>query len=136
MIVDTSALVAVAYREPGYEPIRDALLSESGRISAPVLVEFHRVTSLDGNRPNPEAVLVIESFTSAQIEIVPFGIAAAMVAVDANPVHGSGNGRGGRLNMLDLMVYGMAKVDGLPILFTGKDFPLTDAQLHPASRLW
>jgi ribonuclease VapC len=37
--------------------------------------------------------------------------------------------------MLDLMVYGMAKTMSLPILCTGKDFSVTDAAVHPASRI-
>lgn len=134
MIVDTSALVAVTYREPEYEAIREALLAEPGWIPAPVLVEFHRVTSLADNMPNHEAAAVIATALASMIEIAPFDSVIAEAAVAANSSYGSGNGRGGKLNMLDLMVYGAAKTTGRPILCTGKDFASTDAAIHPASR--
>jgi ribonuclease VapC len=48
----------------------------------------------------------------------------------------SANGRGGRLNLLDLMVYAAARRTGLPILCTGADFAASGAAVHPASRGW
>ena len=42
----------------------------------------------------------------------------------------------GTLNLLDLMVYAVAKRTERPILCTGKDFTTTDADIHPASRRW
>lgn len=58
----------------------------------------------------------------------------AAVAAEANMAHGTGNGRGGSLNLLDLMVYAVARRLGLPILCTGRDFAATGIDLHPASR--
>ena len=39
------------------------------------------------------------------------------------------------LNLLDLMVYAVAKERGEPPLCTGNDFATTDLVMHPASRL-
>ena len=136
MIVDTSALVAIAYREPAYEAMREALLSETGIIPAPVIIEFHRVTKLAGNAINPAAEAIVDLALENAITIGPFDRMAADAAVAANQPYGKGNDRGGLLNMLDLMVYGMAKARDLPILCTGRDFASTDATLHPASRNW
>ena len=47
-----------------------------------------------------------------------------------------GNSKGGKLNLLDLMVYAVAKRTGRPILCTGRDFASADADIHPASRQW
>ena len=135
MVVDTSALVAVAKREDCYGTIADALLNYSGILVAPALVEFGLVTSLAGNLPDPAADKLIARLIEEGLRIVPFDGAAAEAAIRANPNHGKGNGTGGKLNMLDLMVYGVAKVTGLPILCTGKDFAATDALIHPASRI-
>jgi ribonuclease VapC len=55
---------------------------------------------------------------------------------EAHRLHGLGNGRGGRLNMLDAMVYCGAKRLKRLILCTGRDFASTDAAIHPASRNW
>lgn len=116
--------------------MREALLSGHGLIPAPVLVEFRRVTSLEGNRPDPLVESLLLDFIKAGVGIIPFDQASAEAAAAANRLYGSGNGRGGPLNILDLMVYGVAKASRLPILCTGKDFAATDAVLHPASRPW
>ena len=134
MIVDTSALVALARREPEYLPLAQAMRSETCIIPAPVLVEFMRVTALPDNRPDPVAGALMRELGAVGVTTIPFDARAAEAAVAANARFGTGNGRGGRLNMLDLMVYGVAKVSGLPILCTGRDFAATDAALHPASR--
>ena len=134
MIIDTSALVAVSWSEPDSAALYEALIFGNGLIPAPVLVEFRRVTALDGNRPDPLVESLLSDFVIAGVGIAPFTAACAAAAAAASPQYGSGNGHGGVLNMLDLMVYGMAKVMALPILCTGKDFAGTDAVLHPASR--
>jgi ribonuclease VapC len=134
VIVDTSALVALARREDGYEAIRNALLSEAGIIPTPVLVELHRVMAGPGNFPDPQIDQLITVLQGGRIAIAPLSVEAARAAVDANARYGTGNGRGGTLNMLDLMVYGAAVTSGRPILCTGRDFAATDAAIHPASR--
>lgn len=134
MIVDTSALVAIAREEQGREKLRDALLLEDGQIPAPVLVEFARVTGGPCNIPRPDAVSLIELIQSEGAEILSFSGLDAEVAAAANARWGTGNGKGGTLNLLDLMVYAMAKRLDLPILCTGRDFAGTDAKIHPASR--
>lgn len=131
-----SALVAVSRAERGFEPMRAALLSGLGLIPSPVLVESRRVTALADNRPGPLVEVLLRDFMTTGVGIVPFTAEAAEAAPAANPRYGSGNGDGGSLNMLDLMVYGVATVMGLPILCRGKDFAETDAMLHPAGRRW
>jgi ribonuclease VapC len=69
-------------------------------------------------------------------EIVPFNADHARTAAEANARHGKGMGQGGKLNLLDLMVYAEAKQRGEPLLCTGKDFAASDALLHPACRPW
>ena len=135
MIVDTSALVACILEEEGHSKILVALQTQVGFIPTPVLVELHRVTKLNGNQRNSATLSLIETLLSRSISILPFDIISAEIASSANAEYGSGNGKGGKLNMLDLMVYGTAKAMKLPILCTGRDFALTDALLHPASRL-
>jgi ribonuclease VapC len=135
VIIDTSALVAASHREQGWEALRDAMLGQSGLIPAPVIVELYRVTGDQSNLPDPDVVALIDLILSLQIEIASFDGADAQAAITANPLYGSGNHKGGLLNMLELMVYGMSKARGLPILFTGNDFATTDALIHPASRI-
>ena len=136
MIIDTSALIAVLKAESGFENLRDALIDPDGLIPAPVIVEYERVSSLIRNLPDPKAAALLDVLTLAGVRVLPLTAEAAAAAAAANFVYGSGNGNGGALNILDLMVYGVAKVTGLPILCTGKDFAATGVTLHPASRRW
>ncbi|MFM2099239.1 MAG: hypothetical protein RLZZ366_778 [Pseudomonadota bacterium] len=90
--------------------------------------------SLEGNRPNPAVEALLSALIDAGTVTLPFDLIMARAAAKANVRYGTGNGRGGALNMLDLMVYAVARLKGLPILCTGKDFLQTDAKIHPASR--
>ena len=136
MIVDTSALVAVLRREEGYGPILDALVREESLLPAPVLLKFARVTAGENNAPNPQAEALVDTLLGARASVLAFGTEAARLAVAADEPRGRGNGRGGLLNILDLMVLGSAQAEGRPILCTGRDFAAAGADLHPASRPW
>ena len=136
MIVDTSALIAVHLRENGWEPLRDALVEEEALVPAPVIVEFNLVTSLPANDPDPDAGVLLSKFLTRSCRVCAFSDDDAAMSAEAHRLHGRGNGRGGKLNMLDVMVYCMAKRHGRPILCTGRDFSSTDARIHPASRPW
>jgi ribonuclease VapC len=136
VIVDTSALVAVLRREEGYGALLDALVREESFLPAPVLLEFARVAAGAGNAPNPQAEALVDTLLGARASVLPFGVEAARHAAEANAAHGRGNGRGGLLNILDLMVLGCARAEGQLILCTGRDFAASGADLHPASRSW
>jgi ribonuclease VapC len=135
VIIDTSALVAVLKQEAGSRRISDALADGNGMIPSPVLVEFRRVSAPAGNEPHVGATRLLAELAGMDIVVEPFTARDAAAAIDANPIYGTGNGRGGLLNMLDLMVYAVAKRTGRPILCTGRDFAATDALIHPASRI-
>ncbi len=132
VVVDTSALIAMAKGEPGLEALRAVFVEEVGTVVTPVLVEYGIVTAGKGNQPDVVALRLLDDLG---VHIMPFGAQAAHAAVIANEAYGKGNGRGGLLNLLDLMVYAAAKVEQLPILCAGRDFASTDAAIHPASRL-
>ena len=134
MIIDTSALVAIAREEAGRDQLRDAILDDPGLIPAPVVIEFHRVTAGAGNVPDEDAIMLLDQLIGAGCSIEPFTAADAATAAVANGNFGTGNGRGGRLNMLDLIVYAMARRTLRPVLCTGRDFATTDVGIHPASR--
>jgi len=135
LIVDTSALIAVARGEIGWKRLSDALSADIGLIPTPVLVEFERVSALKANQRNEQAWNVVEWALRQSIEVAPLDEVSARRAVEANARYGSGSGHSAKLNMLDLMVYGIAKSLNLPILCTGNDFSATDARIHPASRV-
>jgi ribonuclease VapC len=134
VIVDTSALVAIAGGEANSEALSDAIFQEGGRLPAPAMTEFHRVVTRKGSQSNPRAMDALAFLMENGLSCEPFGPEDVDIAALANIEFGQGNGRGGRLNLLDLMVYAMARRMDLPILCTGRDFSSTDAKIHPASR--
>lgn len=136
MIVDTSALIAILLREQEFQKLLDAVLSVPSLVPAPVLIEFHRVASRRRDGLGVGAGALLGGLLDRGLMIETFTGQDANLTVEANIRFGAGNGRGGILNLLDLMVYGMARRTGLPILCTGEDFAATDIGIHPASRGW
>ena len=110
-----------------------ALLGEQGSLPTPVYVEYRRVAALSGKKPHPAAERLLTTISQA-VSPIAFTEEDARLASEANESHGSGDGRGGTLNLLDLMVYAVAKRTGQPILCTGNDFAATDATyIRPAA---
>lgn len=134
MIIDTSALVAVLAGEPESDTILAAMADEEGVIPAPVCVEFFRVANGVRHGKGEKARELLADLEEYGCLVVPFTPDHAQIAIEAEPLYGSGNGNGGPLNLLDLMVYAVAKQAGKSLLCTGKDFAATDIELHPASR--
>jgi ribonuclease VapC len=134
VIVDTSSLMAITRREDGWEALTRALEQRPALIPAPVVVEFALVTSSPTNLPGPVAQRFLARVIASGVTVEPFAEADAALAVEAHRLYGRGSGSGAKLNMLDIMVYCMAKRLNRPILCTGRDFASTDASIHPASR--
>ncbi len=135
MIVDPSALAAIIFDEEGGEHLLNALLDEQAGIPAPALTEFDRVASLRGPGFSQIASELLDQLFAAGLDVIAYDRGHAEIAVVANARYGKGNGAGGQLNLLDLMVYAVAKARDEPLLFTGRDFATTDITVHPASRI-
>lgn len=134
MIVDTSALIAILLRESGWENIRAALVDEPARLPTPARVEFVRVASGERLGLGDLARDLLEELEALGLENAAFDDVHARIAGQANATFGKGLRSGGTLNLLDLMVYAVAKERDEPLLCTGRDFAATDLQLHAASR--
>lgn len=136
MIVDTSALIAVLYEEDHAPELRRALLSEAAAIPAPAALEFVRVADRQSSELGAIARDLVTELTAGGMAIVPFEQHHLPIAAAANARHGKGMGQGGKLNLLDLMVYAVAIERAQPVLCTGRDFAASDVTIHPASRAW
>ncbi len=134
MIVDTSALIAVLIGEGGAARLLDAIESEPALLPAPARVEFLRVASGARLQLGAIAAELLAEWEAGGLTTIPFDAEHARLATQANERFGKG--KGGALNLLDLMVYAVAKERDEPLLCTGKDFAATDLELHPASRLY
>lgn len=127
MIIDTSAILALLFREPGWEEIAEKLASgQSLGIGAPTLVESAIVLSA---RMGSDARGILSRFISeTSVSVIPFGEAHYSNAVEAWLRYGKGRHRAS-LNFGDCVSYAMAKVANEELLCTGNDFTKTDLSL-------
>lgn len=127
MIVDTSAILALAFGEDEAPRIFDLLANpEVKRISAANLFEalavVDRRNDQDAIRLVDESIaryeIVVESVTPAQVEI----------ARAAWNRFGKGIGHPASLDFGDCYAYALASERGEPLVFVGSDFVHTDLQ--------
>jgi ribonuclease VapC len=127
VIVDASAVVAIALREPGHETLVAKLTAAADPgIGAPTLAEAGIVLSARlGRDARP---LLARFLQEAGLAIVPFGDPHWRTAVDAYARFGRGRHPAG-LNFGDCLAYAVAKLAGQPLLCVGDDFGRTDIPL-------
>ena len=124
MTLDSSALVAILFSEPGYLDLIDAILeAEVVRVGAPTLVESGMV--LAGRRGRPAGRELDDLVRELGITIVPFGEADWHAAMDASNRYGRGRHTAG-LNFGDCLAYATASLAADTLLFVGDDFRKTD----------
>lgn len=124
MTLDSSALVAILFAEPGYLDLVDrVLLAEHVRIGAPTLVETSLV--LTGRRRRDGSSDVEALVRELDVTVVPFGEVEWRLAVEAFQRFGRGRHRAA-LNFGDCLAYATARSLGDALLFVGDDFAHTD----------
>lgn len=125
MIVDTSALIAIARRESDAHRYIDALFSSGRpRMSAATFVECGIVaTNLAAGDISHDFDALIAEFG---IVIDPVTVEQAELARTAHRRFGRGSGHRARLNYGDTFSYALAKATDQPLLFKGVDFVHTD----------
>jgi ribonuclease VapC len=119
MIVDTSALVAILYREPEaqafVERIHDA---DVCRISVATYVELSMVIA---SQLGPDGMRQAEAFLRRA------GVVVEPVTLERQAFLDFGKGRHkAGLNFGDCFSYALAKATGEALLYKGGDFALTD----------
>jgi ribonuclease VapC len=124
VIVDTSALLAIVFREPGYDRIIDKILAaDAVAAGTPTLAETGIVLSA---RLGADAHGLVERILDEfGIQEIPFGELHWRQAVDAFRRYGKGN-HPARLNFGDCLTYAAAKLSGEELLFVGENFSLAD----------
>jgi len=127
MILDTSAVVAVVFEEPGYQELVDALDREpAAGIGAPTLVETAIV--LSARLRQDARGLVARMLQEMSIHTLGFTEAHYSAAADAWIRFGKGR-HPAALNLGDCMSYAAARVAGRPLLCVGNDFLQTDLEV-------
>jgi ribonuclease VapC len=127
MIIDTSAILAILRREPGYDRIRHHLaVSPSTKIGAPTRLEAGMV--LVGRLGARGTTALARFLQRNAIETLPFTEAHADVAADAFGRFGKGR-HPAALNFGDCLSYATAYLAREPLLCVGNDFAQTDLPL-------
>ncbi len=124
--VDTSALVAIAMKEPEAAAFESAIQTTPCIVGMPTLLELYLVLS---NRPEADADAFVEELERLpRLRFVSFERAHFIAARTAFDRYGKGRNAQSALNFGDCMAYAVAKVHGAPLLFKGSDFLATDIE--------
>ena len=124
MVLDSSAIVAIHLKEPGYDRFIDAIdRADVVVVGAPTVLETAMVLSSKlGQDARP---LLMAFLRDAGAEVVAFNEQHLEAATAASLRFGRGRHLAA-LNFGDCMSYAVASIAGMPLLFAGEDFARTD----------
>ena len=128
--MDSSALMAIALREPSIEaierilrPIQDPLVSAATWLETSIVIDGRREPSLSRRWDDLSQQL--------QLLVVDVTERQARIARDAYRDFGKGSGHPAGLNFGDCFAYALARERRLALLAVGDDFRHTDIELLP-----
>jgi ribonuclease VapC len=129
MFVDASAWVAIILREPEREPFRMALADAEVILTSPLAVweTVRAVTRETEDTVEAVRARLMAFLAAAGARIVEIGALEGQLAIEVHARFGKGV-HPARLNMSDCFSYACAKVHGVPLLYKGEDFSLTDIE--------
>ena len=128
MILDSSPVVAVLFREQGHRRFAEAMdAADVLAIGAPTLLETNMV--MVGALGPRGGSLVAQFVEEREVVRIPFADRHASVASEAFVRFGKGR-HPAALNLGDCLTYASAQIAREPLLFVGDDFAKTD--LTPA----
>ena len=124
MTLDSSAIVAVVFAEPGYLDLVDCMLgADTLRVGAPTLVETGMVVA--GRLGTSGEPLLSALLRELDVTVVPFGEQEWRDATAACARFGRGRHKAA-LNFGDCLAYATARAAGDTLLFVGDAFNHTD----------
>lgn len=129
MIVDTSAILAIAFKEREADRFTNALSAASVKLMCAVnwFEALMVAEARNGPRGSDDVLELLDSFW---IEEVPFDGKCAMHAQQAWRRYGKGR-HPAALNMADCCAYATAIIRNEPLLYKGEDFAKTDIVAAP-----
>lgn len=124
MIVDTSAIMAIALLEPEADTFVTRLAAAAApRMSAGSWIELSVVVL----RRHPDKANVVEQILRrVGVTIAAVTVEQGQIGREAYARFGQASGHPARLNFGDCFAYALAKATGEPLLFKGDDFVHTD----------
>jgi len=126
MILDTSAAVAILYKEP--EAATFAKIIHDAEVCRMSVASYVELSMVIENQLGPEGMRQAEAFfRRAGITIEPVTVDHGELARQVFLDFGKGRHKAG-LNFGDCFSYALAKATGEPLLFKGNDFSQTDIE--------
>jgi len=126
IVVDTSAIVAVLFGEPGSAELERHLLEDRCVMSAATRVELGNV--IEAKTGSAGTQLLEELLGRVEIEVAPVDAELAEEAIVSWRRFGKGRHQAG-LNVGDTFSYALSRRLGQPLLFVGDDFSHTDVKV-------
>ena len=127
MILDTSAILAVVFKEPGFDVVLGKVATADAiAIGAPTAAEAAIV--LEARLGANGKGTMLRLLDEWQIEVVPFGNEHWKEAAEAYARFGRGRHKAA-LSFGDCLTYSVAKLADQPLLSVGDDFSKTDLRL-------
>jgi ribonuclease VapC len=128
VIVDSSAIVAILLKEPGWEPLLDHIAAADPvpGVGAPTLVETGIV--LAARLGIPGKTLLARFMQESGMRHIAFHADHWTVAIDAYLRYGKGR-HPAALNFGDCITYAISRIADEPLLCIGDDFTKTDLPL-------
>jgi ribonuclease VapC len=118
MIVDTSAVIAIALQEAGWEALyHQAITAPELLMSCGTLQELLIVALRKGVLPEVETLL-----TNLDLDYVPVDRVLALKGLELYQQYGKGGGHPAQLNYGDCFAAALASMRHIPLLYAGNDF--------------
>jgi len=126
MIVDSSAILAIAFQEPEAVRFASAIVQAPKRHISSVnwLETMMVIESRVGTQAADDVLLILSQL---EVEALPFDEAHMHEAHEAWRRYGKGRHPAG-LNLGGCCAYSASKIEGRPLLFKGNDFEKTDVE--------
>lgn len=126
MVLDSSAILAILFKEPERDAFAAAISQAGSRLISSVNAFEAAVVVLA--RKGPAGLRELDLlFHGAGVEVVSFSEAHLGLARDAYERYGKGRDPA-RLNLGDCCAYALSRHSGEPLLFKGDDFGRTDVR--------
>ncbi len=126
LVLDSSALLAIFFKEPEGSAYRESIGRNQCVISSPTYVEISSV--LDAKGSGAVAAYFDQFLEEYGISILDFTIEHAKIARQSYREFGRGSASKAKLNFGDTFSYALATFLKAPLLFKGADFAHTDVR--------
>jgi ribonuclease VapC len=125
MVIDTSVIIAILRLEPEADLFLRTIAGRETLLMSSVSALEAAMVLAKGVDESLAWAALDQFIAASRIEIVAFDAEQSRLAREAFAKFGKGRHKAG-LNLGDCTAYALAMSRGMPLLFKGNDFPLTD----------